>query len=370
MNFAFSEEQDEFRELLRRFVSERWPVAESRRLAESERGYEPAVWTQMAEELGLQGLIVPEAYGGQGFGMLELGIALEEFGRELAGGPFFSSACLATLALRNCASEAECAELLPGLASGDAVATLGVQPGVEVSGDRLTGRVPWCLHPGSASLLLVGTGDALFAVESEDAAVEAADSVDLTRKYGHVVLQAAPARRLGAGRDVAAGLRKTLHEAVVALSAEQVGAAARCLEQAIAYAKERLQFGRPVGGFQAVKHRAADAYAALELAKSASYWAWWVVANEGEELAEAAHVVKSLCCDAFRTAAHENIHLHGGYGFTWEHDAHLYYRRANANEILFGDPIQHRAELARGLGLSVPAGQGTRSEPRVSRPIA
>ena len=352
MNFAFSEEQEEFRELLRRFVSERWPVSETRRLAGTETGYAGAVWRQMAEELGLQGLIVPEAHGGQGFGMLELGIALEELGRELAGGPFFASACLATFALLNCASEDEHADLLPGLASGDVIATLGVGGDVTATGARLSGRLRWCIDPGNASLLLVGTGDALYAVAAEDAKIEAVDAVDLTRKYGHVVLDGTPARRLGAGRDVAAGLERTRLQAVVALSAEQIGAAAHCLDEALAYVKERLQFGRPVGGFQAVKHRAADAYAALELARSASYWAWWVVANGGDELAEAAPVVKSLCCDAFRTAAHENIHLHGGYGFTWEHDAHLYYRRANADEILFGDPVAHRASLARVLGLT------------------
>jgi alkylation response protein AidB-like acyl-CoA dehydrogenase len=351
MNFAFSEEQDEFRGLLRRFIEERWPIAETRRLSETETGFEPAVWKQMAEELGLQGLAIAEEHGGQGFGMLELGIALEELGRQLAGGPFFASACLATFALQNCATPSERAELLPGLASGDARATYGFGIDIREDGERLSGRLPWCIDPQNASLLLVSAGSGLYAVDPSDCEVERADAVDLTRRYGHVVLENTPARLLGGGADVRAGVQKTIHQAIVALSAEQVGAAAHCLDEAVAYVKQRLQFGRPVAGFQAVKHRAADAYASLELARSASYWAWWVVANDTDELAEAAHVVKSLCSAALRTCAHENIHLHGGYGFTWEHDAHLYYRRANANEILFGNPVRHRAQLASVLGV-------------------
>ncbi len=351
MNFAFSEEQEEFRELLRRFVAERWPITETRRLAETETGYEPTVWKQMAEELGLQGLVISEAHGGQGFGMLELGIALEELGRHLAGGPFFASACLAALTLQNCATPDEQAELLPGIASGDTLATYGFGRDIRVEDGRLSGRLPWCIDPQNASLLLISAAEGLYALEARDASVEPADAVDLTRKYGHIVLEGAQGRLLGGGADVSDGVQKTIHQAIVALSAEQVGAAAHCFEEAVAYVKERFQFGRPVGGFQAVKHRAADAYAALELARSASYWAWWVVANDTPELGEAAHLVKSLCSEAFRTCAHENIHLHGGYGFTWEHDAHLYYRRASANEILFGDPVRHRAALARELGV-------------------
>ncbi len=354
MNFAFSEEQDAFRQELRRFVSERWSSGETRRLLDSATGFEPQVWKQMASELGLQGLLIAPEHGGQGFGMLELGIALEELGRQLAGGPFFASAALATTALLNVATPDEQAELLPGLASGETIGCFGFGAEVSQQGAQLTGRAPWLMDAQNADLLLLAVDDALYALEpaARGVSIEAAPGLDLARRFAHLQLDHAPARRLGGAADARAALAKTRHQAVIALSAEQVGAAAQCFEQAVAYVKERMQFGRPVGSFQAVKHRAADAYRELELAKSAAYWAWWVVANDDDELAIAAHMVKSLGSEALRRAAYESIHLHGGYGFTWEHDAHLYYRRASANELLFGDPQKHRAALLHELGLT------------------
>lgn len=355
MNFAFSEEQDEFRELLRRFVEERWPVAETRRLAETDAGFDRAVWKQMADELGLQGLAVSEAHGGQGFGMLELGIALEELGRQLAGGPFLASAVLSNFALSNGATPEEHAEFLPGIAAGTSISAWADAPGLAVDNGRASGRVAWCIDAHNADLLLLTTRGGLIALDpgADGVSVVAAEATDLTRKYAHIELAGAPVRKLGVGLDPDAAAVKTRHQAVIAVAAEQVGAAAHCFDQAVAYVKERLQFGRPVGGFQAVKHRAADAYAVVELARSAAYWSWWVAANDGAELGEAAHVVKSIASEAARTAAYENIHLHGGYGFTWEHDAHLYYRRAAANELFQGDPVAHRAALAAELGVLV-----------------
>ena len=356
MNFAFSEDQEAFRALLRRFVQERWPVAESRRLAGTGAGYEPAVWKQMAEELGLQGLLIAEEHGGQGFGPLELGIALEELGRELAGGPLFASAALATPALLGVATAQEQAELLPGIASGETIATLAAAGSVRAEGGKLYGDSRFVIDAQNAGLLLVvaadDTGTGLYAVASaaRGLTVEPVESLDLTRRYGHVRLDGAAARRLGDG-DAAPALEKARQQAVVALAADQVGGAARCLETALGYVKERVQFGRPVGSFQAVKHRAADAYMVVELARSVAYWSWWVAANDAPELPEAAHVAKSLCAEAYRCASRENIHLHGGMGFTWEHDAHLYYRRAQADEVLFGSPLEHRRALARLLGV-------------------
>ncbi|MDJ0847750.1 MAG: acyl-CoA dehydrogenase family protein [Myxococcota bacterium] len=356
MNFAFSEEQEQFRQLLRRFVQERWPVAESRRLASTDAGYEPAVWEQMARELGLQGLAIPEEHGGQGFGAIELGIALEELGRELAGGPLFATCALATPALLAVATTREQAELLPGIASGDTIATLAPRSGVRAEGLGLRGEQRLVIDAQNADLLLVAASDdlgtGLYAVHpgAPGVAIEPVDGLDLTRKVAHLRLDGAAGRRLGRD-DAGPALEKTLHRAVVALAADQVGGAARCLETAVDYVKARVQFGRPVGSFQAVKHRAADAYTVLELARSVAYWSWWVATNDGRELAEAAHVAKSLCAEAFRRASRENIHLHGGMGFTWEHDAHLYYRRAQADEVMFGDPLEHRGALARQLGV-------------------
>jgi alkylation response protein AidB-like acyl-CoA dehydrogenase len=373
MNFAWSDEQDEFRASVRRFVAERWPVAEGRRLAAGERGFEPEVWLELAGDtppasgggqlggqlrrpgLGLAGLIVPERFGGQGFSMLELSIALDELGRELAGGPFFASACLAVLALRNVASAEEQAEWLPKLASGETIATLAGPGEASAADGRVSGTLRFVIDAQNAGLLLVPAREAdgvgLYALEAGQMGVhvEAAPGLDLTRKFAHVGLTGARARRLGAPGSAAAGLARTRAEATIGLASEQVGAAARCLELAVAHTKQRFQFGRAIGSFQAVKHRAVDALTLLELARSAAWWAAWT-ATRGD-VAEAAAVAHSTACEAFEKAAYECIHLHGGIGFTWEHDAHLYYRRARADRVLFGEPAAHRAGLARALGL-------------------
>jgi alkylation response protein AidB-like acyl-CoA dehydrogenase len=358
VNFAFSAEQDAFREAVRRFAREQWPVASVRRLAGDPHGFDPAVWRTMTRELGLAGLLVPEPLGGQGFSMLELGIALEELGAELAGGPLFASACLGALTLLAVADEGERKELLPDLASGDAIVALAHRDGVRAADDRLEGAQRLVLDAQNATLLLVRADDesgvGVYAVEAAASglAIEPADSLDLTRRFAHVHLHGVRARRLGRG-DATAALARVALQASVALSAEQVGGARACLDRAVEHMKERIQFGRPIGSFQALKHRAADAYGALELARSAACWAWWVVAEDRPELAEAAHVAASLAAEAYDRAARECIHLHGGMGFTWEHDAHLYLRRARTSQTLLGDPIAHRAALAAELGIRV-----------------
>jgi len=372
VNFAWSEEQDAFRASVRRFVAERWPVAEVRRLAGTERGFEPAVWKQLAGDLGIVGLAVPEACGGQGFSMLELSIALDELGRELAGGPFFASACLSVLALRNVATPAEQAELLPALGSGETIGALAVldapgAPSPDAIGcvtraSRLAGAKRYVIDAQNAGLLLVAArepgsrgedGVGLYAIDATASGVriEAAPGLDLTRKLAHVQLDGAPARRLGAAGSAWPGLARTLAEGAIGLASEQIGAASHCLELAVSHAKQRLQFGRPIGSFQAVKHRAVDALTLLELARSAAWWAAWVAASRPAELFDAAAIAHSTACEAFEKAAYECIHLHGGMGFTFEHDAHLYYRRARADRVLLGEPAAHRGQLVRALGL-------------------
>jgi alkylation response protein AidB-like acyl-CoA dehydrogenase len=366
MNFAWSEEQDEFRASVRRFVAERWPVAEARRLAATDAGFDPATWKQLAE-LGLLGLAVPETEGGQGFSLLELSIALDELGRELAGGPYFATACLAARALAHAATPSERAEWLPRLASGELIATLAVldAPGAPredavacaARAGRLDGTKRFVIDAQNAGLLLVAAreaeGVALYALEAGATGVhiEPAPGLDLTRKLAHVRLDGTPARRLGPAGSAWPALARTLAEGAIGLASEQIGAASRCLELAVAHAKARTQFGRPIGSFQAVKHRAVDALTALELARSAAWWSAWVAASRPAELAEAAAVAHTTASEAFEKAAYECIHLHGGMGFTWEHDAHLYYRRARADRALFGEPAAHRTGLARQLGL-------------------
>lgn len=379
MDFAFSEEQEAFRDVVRRFLEERWPIAEVRRLADTATGYEPAVWKQMAAELGLLGLAIPESHGGQGFGFLEVGIALEEMGRQLAGGPFLASAVVAAEAIRAAASEAQAAAWLPAIAAGESIATLA---GLEAAGRpdpeavaatcrRVDGR--WCvagaktavLDGANADLLLVAAREAgtrgaegltLLAVRRDAPGVEVTpvDGLDLSRRIADVVLRDAPGEPLGTPGAAAPALARVLDLAAIAVAAEAVGAAARCLEMAVAYARERVQFARPIGSFQAIQHKAAEVMLELESARSAAYWSWWV-ASQAETtpaaLAEAASIAKASACDALSRAAAENLQIHGGVGFTWEFDCHLFYRRARAAEILFGDPVWHRARLARQLGL-------------------
>jgi alkylation response protein AidB-like acyl-CoA dehydrogenase len=332
----------------------------------------------MAEELGLQGLALPEEVGGQGFGFLELGIALEEMGRQLAGGPFLASAVVATHAIALAASDAQRAALLPDLASGATIATLalletsGRQDAASIAatarrdgaGFRVTGRKIGVLDAQNATLLLVAardtgstgeTGISLFAVRSDAAGVtvKATDGLDLTRKLGEVEFTDAPATLLGDAGAAWPAIARSLDLGAIAVAAESVGATARCLETAVDYAKSRIQFARPIGSFQAIKHKAAEVMLELESARSAAYWSWWVAAQPGvsaADLAEAASVAKSTCNDAFLRAAAENVHIHGGVGFTWEFDCHLFYRRAKTAEFLFGDPIWHRARLADQLG--------------------
>lgn len=376
MDFAFSEEQDEFRGVVRRFVEERWPIAEVRRLAETPAGFERDVWKQMGAELGLLGLAIPEPHGGQGFGFLEVGIALEELGRQLAGGPYLASAVLATQAILAAGDDAQRAEWLPALAAGELVAALavdepGARPGLadvttscRRTGDgwRVSGAKTAVLDGQHADLLLVAAradgagGPTLLAVrpDAPGVTITPVDGLDLSRRHAELALRDAPATAVGAPGAAGPALARALDLGAIALAAESVGAAARCLEAAVAYAKQRIQFGRPIGSFQAVQHKCAEVMLELESARSAAYWSWWVASQEGVdpgELAEAASVAKATAGDALTRAAAESLQIHGGVGFTWEFDCHLFLRRARAAEVLLGDPVWHRARIAERLGL-------------------
>jgi alkylation response protein AidB-like acyl-CoA dehydrogenase len=371
MDFAFSEEQDEYRETLRRFLEEKCPTAEVFRLLETDMGYDPGLWKQMAEELGLQGVAIPEAYGGQGFSFLELGIALEEMGRVLLPSPFYASACLAASAILAAGSEDQKAELLPGIAGGTCIASLAVaepDAGWDVGalaaearrdGDayRLVASKAWVPDAAAADLLVVAArldgALELFALpaDAEGVGVSAVASLDPTRRQAQLELADAPARLLGEPGTGAAALAETLEHAAIGLAAEMAGGAARCLEMAVAYASERRQFGRVIGSFQAIKHKAAEVLLEVESARSAAWWACWTAAERSPERREAAHLAKAVCADAYRRAAGENVQIHGGIGFTWEAAPHLYYRRAQVSETLFGDSVRHRALLAEELGI-------------------
>ena len=376
MDFAFSDEQEEFRTTLQRFFEEKAPSTEVRRLMETSEGYDPAVWKQMAEELGLQGIHLPEEYGGQGFGFLELGIVLEEMGRVLLPSPFYATVCLAANAILNAGDQARKQALLPGIAAGETLATLALcedsgrfdAAGItlevvpEGEGCRLDGHKSFVIDGQVADCLVVvarlagstGTdGITLVTVRSNDPGVAATplETMDEIRKQARIEFSGARGEILGEQGKGWPPLAKTLDQANIMLAAEMLGASQKCLEMAVEYAKVRMQFARPIGSFQAIKHKAAEVLLEIELAKSAGYYSWWVADEREEELAEAASVAKSVCADTFLLAAAEGIQIHGGIGFTWEHDAHLYLKRAKGSEILFGDATAHRARLATQLGL-------------------
>ena len=371
MNFAHTEEQEELRNAVRRFCEEKSPSSEVRRLMETTEGYDPAVWSQMANQLGLQGMAIPEEYGGAGFGFTELGIALEEMGRVLLCAPFFSSAVLATQALLTTDDEEAKKELLPGIAAGETIATLaftedtgrwdvdGISMEATKSGDgwTLSGAKMFVLDGHTASLLLVAAkaagGVSLFAVDGDASGLTRTPltTMDQTRKQARVEFDSTPARLVGGEGAFAAALPKVLDLAAIALASEQVGGAQKCLETSVDYAKTRIQFGRPIGSFQAIKHKCADMLLEVESAKSAAYYGAWSVDDGSDEVPVVASLAKSYCSEAYFHAAAENIQIHGGIGFTWEHDAHLYFKRAKSSELLFGDPSYHRELLAQRIGL-------------------
>ncbi len=371
MNFAFSEEQEELRKAVRRFLEDKSPETEVRRLMETESGYDPAVWAQMGEQLGLQGLAIPEEFGGSGYTYVELVVVLEEMGRALLCAPYFASVALAANLLLASGDKEAQAAYLPGIASGQTIATValaeptgrwdeaGVTLAAERSGDgwSLTGVKSFVLDGHSADVVLVvartGAGVSVFAVERGAAGFSATplSTMDQTRKQARLDFAATPARLVGVEGSGWAATSKMLDLAAVALAAEQVGGAQRVLEMAVDYAKNRIQFGRPIGSFQAIKHKCADMLLEVESAKSAAYYAGWAAAEDNDELPVVASLAKSYCSEAYFHAAAENIQIHGGIGFTWDYPAHLYFKRAKSSELLFGDPTYHRELLAQRIGI-------------------
>jgi alkylation response protein AidB-like acyl-CoA dehydrogenase len=369
MDFAFTHEHEELRQTVRRFMENESPEAMIRKLMETELGYDRKTWERMASELSLLGLIVPERLGGASLGAVELAIAMEEMGRVLFCGPYLASGVLAVGALLRGADEAAQKKLLPGIVSGKSIATLAV---TEAAGKwdlgsiamratragsewKLSGVKNYVLDGHIADALIIvakaDDGLALFQVEANASGLEriALPTLDLTRKMARLNFSNTPAMRISAGEATGA-LRQVMALAVTMLAAEQVGGAQRCLEMSTEYAKTRLQFGRPIGSFQAIKHKCADMLVETEFARSAAYHAAFAIA-EGDDAFEGAHLAKSYCSESYFRAAAENIQIHGGMGFTWEHPAHLFFKRARASSILFGDASEHRIQLANILEL-------------------
>ena len=371
MNFAFSEEQEELRRTVRSFLEQKSPSAEVRRLMETTEGYDPDVWGQMGSQLGLQGLAIPEEYGGSGYGYIELIVVLEEMGRALLCAPYFSTVALAANAILHAGDDAAKKELLPGIASGDTIATVaftedsgrwdadGITMTATKSGDgwTLDGHKMFVLDGHTANVIIVAArtdkGISLFTVAGDANGLTrtALSTMDQTRKQARLELSGVPAKLLGTEGGGWETLSRMLDLAAVALAAEQVGGAQKVLEMSVEYAKVRVQFGRPIGSFQAIKHKCADMLLEVESAKSAAYYAGWAASELNEELPVVASLAKAYCSDAYFHAAAENIQIHGGIGFTWEHDAHLYFKRAKSSEILLGDATYHRELLAQRIGI-------------------
>ena len=371
MDPFFGEEHEELRKAVRRFLERRSPESEVRRLMDTASGYDPAVWSQMADQLGLQGLIIPEQFGGSGYGYLELVVVLEEMGRALLCAPYFSSVVLAANLLMASGDDDAKKDYLPGIASGSVIATVALaedagrwdEAGVTLGAEggrgswTLTGEKLFVFDGTVADLVLAAArtpgGVSVFAVEKGAAGLSAGpmSTMDQTRKQARLTFCSTPARLIGGEGRGWPAIAAMLDLAAVALAAEQAGGAQKVLEMAVEYAKVRVQFGRPIGSFQAIKHRCADMVLDVESAKSAAYYAGRAAAAGDEELPILASLAKSCCSEAYSRAAAESIQVHGGIGFTWEHPAHLYFKRAKSSELLFGDPGYHRELLARRIGL-------------------
>jgi alkylation response protein AidB-like acyl-CoA dehydrogenase len=373
---ALTPEQEELRATVRRFLDDKSPSSEVRRLMESPEGHDETVWKQMGQELALQGIHIPEQYGGQGFSFVELGVVLGEMGGSLLCAPFFSTVCLAANAILNAGTDEQKADLLPRIASGDAIATLALtEPsgkwnaeGIAAEavpsdgGYRISGTKSFVTDGAIADLIVVAArspgstgeeGVGLFVVDGDADGLTRNQLVvmDATRKQAELVLNDVTARPLGEPGAAWPALERTLDHAAVCLSAEMVGGAQRCLDMAVEYAKTRVQFGKPIGMFQAIKHKCADMLVEVESGRAAVAYALMAAAEEDEELPVVASVAKAFCSDAYFQVASENIQVHGGLGFTWEHDAHLYFRRAKSSELLLGDATYHRDQVARRLGI-------------------
>jgi alkylation response protein AidB-like acyl-CoA dehydrogenase len=325
----------------------------------------------MADQLGLQSLTIPEEFGGSGFTYVELLVVLEEMGAALLCAPFFSSVALGANALLTSGDDEAKKSYLPGIASGETIATLAITEdngkwdfsGIELAATKkgdgwvLDGHKMFVIDGHVANLIIVaartGAGVTLFAVAGDAAGLTrvALPTMDQTRKQARLEFSGTPATLIGTEGGAEAGLSKTLDLAAVALAAEQVGGAQRVLDASVEYAKTRIQFGRPIGSFQAIKHKCADMLLEVESAKSAAYYAAWAAAEDSDELPVVASLAKSYCSEAYFHSAAENIQIHGGIGFTWEHPAHLYFKRAKSSELLLGDPSYHRELLAQRIGI-------------------
>lgn len=379
MDLKFNEEQLELRAMAEAFLEEHSGSEQVRAAMETELGYDEKVWAQVGSELGWTAVHIPEAYGGLGLDYTDLVALLEVMGSSLFCGPFLSTVAMGANALLVAGSEEQKQAHLPGIAEGRTRATLahtedngrpgldGIEATWRQDGDAfvLDGAKSFVLDGHCADLIIVAAraegstgsdGIGLFIVPADTPGLKRSTlpTLDQTRRLAEITLDSVrvPADAvLGEPGRAGASLEKTLHLAAIALAAEQAGAADRCLDMAVAYAKEREQFGRTIASFQAIKHKCANMLVLVESAHSAVYYAACVATDDTHELASVASLAKAYCSDAFFQCAADSIQIHGGVGFTWEYDCHLYFKRAKASESFLGDPAHHRERVACEIGL-------------------
>lgn len=367
MKFSFTDEQDEFRTVLRRFLEDRSPSTEVRRLMATPEGWERDRWSEINAELELTAVAIPEAYGGHGFGASEQCIVLEEMGRALLCAPYFSSTVLAAGAILNAGTEEQKKSLLPKIASGETVATLAFtegngrwdNSGVETvatksgSGFTLSGSKSYVLDGHTADLIVVlarapgSSGDeglSLFTVLGDAAGLTRTPltTVDETRKLARLDFSDVAGELLGAEGAAAAPMAATLTRAAICLANEMVGGAERLREDALEYVQMRMQFGRSIASFQVTKHKAADMLADVELAKSAAYYAAAALDEGDDDIVSVAALAKAAASEAYMQTAIHAVQMHGGIGFTWDNDTHLWFKRAKSSEVFLGDANHHR----------------------------
>jgi len=351
MEFDLDADQKALRDAARGFLEREAPISYARAMMDDERGYRDDVWRKMAG-LGWMALPFPEDAGGVGQGFVALAILLAEMGRVVLPGPYFSTVVLAGQAIAEGGTDAQRKELLPAIAAGELVAAFadtGSTMKATADGDafRLDGEARFVLDGATAQKVVVATDDGLFVSEAAEA--KASDMLDATRKVAHLRFDGTRAERLGEPADAERAKQRVLDRACVGLAAEMLGAAERVTELAVEYAKQRVQFARPIGSFQAVKHRAADMHMDVESIRNAVYYAAWAIERDHPDASLAASMAKAYASDAFRRVSASGIQVHGGIGFTWEHDMHLYFKRAKASEVAFGSADHHRERMARLL---------------------
>jgi alkylation response protein AidB-like acyl-CoA dehydrogenase len=358
MNFDFSDEQKELQTQARRFLSEQCPTSLVREILEGDAPYAGDLWTGMAE-MGFQGAAIPEAYGGVGYGYLELCVIAEEIGRVVAPVPFSSSVYLAAEALLQAGTEAQKEAYLSKIASGESIGTLAFAEGIgrctadncgtTFEGGKVSGRKVPVADGDVADFAVVVTQEGLVLVDlnGEGVSREAVSTVDPTRSHASITFSNAAGELLGEGGCEA--LEVVLNRAAVLMAFEQVGGASVALEMAVGYAKERYAFGRPIGSFQGLKHKMADMYVKNELARSNAYYGAWALSVDAAELPLAAAGARVSASEAYLYASKENIQIHGGIGFTWEYDAQFYYRRAKLLSLALESSMVWKDKLVGAL---------------------